>query len=151
VACWRAVAHHDRVAAYHAAPLAEIDGCLQECKAGNGASCARVARAASGNDCGLALLVEACRAGFPAACSQVHDRCDDVDVPTRKDAVDALRKRCGMVTGSWSCFFLASAARSGVVEAEGVGPDAIFEAMCKAPCPGGERCYRAAACREVGK
>jgi hypothetical protein len=141
---------------YTAPPATEMASCLAECDAGNGASCARVARgfaprasqasAAERAACEALFQGQACRAGLPSTCQEPS--CGE-DEPTPRQAFDHLDHLCRQGEASWACFYLAHSMEmlwgSGKVEKRGG-----FREICAARCPAPpERCYRQMGCEAL--
>lgn len=144
----------DHAPVYAAATDAQAPACLRECEAGNGASCARLARAfakwGSGDAyrrCATHLEKEACRLGLPSACAE-HPACPDE--PSRRDAFAELVRACEPAVATWHCFYAAHSREMLWGTGPAADPRGPFRELCAARCPPSpKRCYLQMACAVV--
>jgi hypothetical protein len=142
-----------QVPVYTTPRLTEITSCLAECDAGNGASCARVARAmasiasrsaAEREACETHFRELACRAGLPSTCREPG--CGE-DEP--RQARDHLTHLCQPGEASWACFYLVHSRQMLWGGGKTEGREG-YRRLCAARCPPPPgRCYRRMACEAL--
>jgi hypothetical protein len=130
-----------------AAPDDEVAACLDECDAGNGASCYRVGlRLSQSRDadetCAHFYLREACMRGLARACDRLPQPCRLGELAA-STARDRIAERCRDQKDSWACFYQGYDA---LLEFRMPEARAHFQMLCSAPCASG-RCYKEAACK----
>jgi hypothetical protein len=149
----------DHAPIYQAAPPDQIADCLSECRAGNGASCARITKTLTTaiptanatasvelrGTCADHFQREACRFGLPYSCGD-QSPCPDL-VPDRRQAFAALEKQCDPKRASWACFYVAHSVEMLWGASASTNGKASYASVCAAGCPAApERCYKAMAC-----
>ncbi len=134
---------------------AEIASCLEECEAGNGASCERVARTLgslydSPSDhraCVAAFKNRACSLGLPSACAETS--CGE-GLPSQDEALAHLSDLCTPGEASWACFYLVHSRRMVWGRSTGDKAKTSLQQICSGRCPKApERCYRQMACEAL--
>jgi len=138
-----------------AASNEEAASCWEECDAGNGASCARLAKSFDApfgtptdpreprQRCADALARKACALGLPFACSD-SAKCAG---PTREQAFSKLERACMPAVASWQCFYSAHAREMVWGAPPPAERDRLYREICSARCPPApERCYKELAC-----